>query len=95
MAQHVTVVLGNGSKSHFHTDSSPMYDSSEGILVIDDLSGATVNFNTKEFVLAWITSEMTDDEVHAYRQQIEDAKNGVKPESEGGLDDGNDGRVGV
>ena len=32
---------------------------------------------------------------NGHKVQIEDAKNGVKPESEGGLDDGNDGRVGV
>ena len=81
MAQHVTVVLGNGSKSHFHTEDTVMYTDDEGVLVIYDISGATINFNAKN-VLAWITSEMTDDEVHQYKQMIQDKENGVKPEEE-------------
>ncbi len=94
MAYHVTVILTNGSKSHFHSEDGPMYDhAGEGVLVIDDITGATISFVGKN-LLAWITTEMTADEVHEYKQIIEDRNNGVRPESEGGLDDG-DGRVGV
>jgi hypothetical protein len=91
MAQHVTVVLNNGSKSHFHAEDSAMFDGDEGILVIYDLTGATVNFN-KDNVLAWITTEMSDEELHATKQIIQDRANGVVPEQpEGGLDDGDPG----
>jgi hypothetical protein len=93
MAQHVTVVLGNGSKSHFHAKDSLMYDPDEGVLVIEDLSGGTVHFNAREFVLAWITTEMGEDEVHDYLQRLEDQKNGIKPEEGEGY--GYNGGLGV
>jgi hypothetical protein len=86
MAQHVTVILVNGSKSHFHEQDSVMYDHEEGVLVINDLTGATINFIVKDTVLAWITEEMTADEVHAYLQRLEDQKNGIGPEEKGDSD---------
>lgn len=74
MPQHITVVLSNGSTSHFHGDA--MYDGDEGILVIDVLEGATAHFNVAEFVVAWITSPMSEDDeakARAAIRQVEEA----------------------
>lgn len=71
--EHCTVILANGGSDHF--DGEVMYDSSEGILVITTLTGGVVHFNAKEFVVAWVTSPITDEEEHALRQAIEDGRN--------------------
>ena len=66
MSQHVTVVFANGGTNHYHGEA--MFDGSEKILVLTEMiSEAVVHFNM-EYLVAWITSEMTPEEEHAIRE---------------------------
>jgi hypothetical protein len=57
--QHVTVILGNGGSGHYHGDV--MYDEQEKILVVTLIGGGAAHFNV-EFVAAWITSPLSDED---------------------------------
>lgn len=86
MAQHVTIVLASGGAMHYHGEA--MYDSDEGILVVDLLeTEATAHFPVKEgFVVSWITSEMSDEEAHQRKELANEARRKAEEENPGGLD---------
>lgn len=89
MPQHITVILANNQTTHFHGDA--MYDGDEGILVIDTMEGATINFVINEgYVVSWVTSPMDDDETAALEAALRQAK-----EAKGGEDDGHAGLLGT
>jgi hypothetical protein len=85
MAQHVTIILANGGATHLHGDV--MYDSDEGILVVDILeSEATANFPVKEgYVVSWVVSDMDEAEAAARKRHAEEelAKEREKIERDG------------